>query len=316
MARRRPKWLEQALNNLLHLELLDIDVETLLPSNEDYSWQVGELGAPAKLLGRYGEAEVYERLEHYGIAGKLHEAGFTNLRTMVIARERRVWEVRIYNGASRRDNLLAEAFIHDGAFSTHADCAKNLHGVVLPMIFIQWLCLQNPFAPFDTQRPAFPGQRHPGLKIGKDILQIFIAMGERNSYGGLANTPEYLHNSVLYAYKFHYLNPVTEGKLQALMRDLEAYPLSHLSWGRLLNCVIEEGVGTEFEWFHEEQILPLNERLKAHFDSREYKLLRREARESTHFRFDSERFEAHCPLNPDGSPKVGVDEVIGRALRC
>ncbi len=316
MPPRRPKWLEQALNNLLHLELLDIDVETLLPSNEDYDWKMVNLGAPAKLLGRYDKDQVAERLEHYGIAQKLRSAGFTDLRTKVIARERRVWEVRIYNGNSQPENLLIETFIHDGAFSTHAECAKDLHGVVLPMIFIQWLCLQNPFAPFEKPLPALPGQRHPGLRIGKDIMRIFIAMGERNNYGGVANTPEYLHNAVLYSYKFHYLNPVTEGKLQALMRDLEPYPLSHVSWGRLLHCVVEERVGAEFDWFHEEQILPLNDRLKAHFESREYRQICRETRENTHFRFNTSQFNIHCPLNSDGSPKVRVDEVIGRALHA
>jgi len=41
---------------------------------------------------------------------------------------------------------------------------------------IEWVCLQNPRGTFTTKRPQCPGQRFPGLKMGRKINNLMISL--------------------------------------------------------------------------------------------------------------------------------------------
>jgi hypothetical protein len=170
------------------------------------------------------------------------------------------------------DDPLGEITLHKGMFATKAPFASSLHGLVIPMLFVQWIRLQNPLsAEFTPDHPRMPGQRHPGLGVGSRVMEMLAALGSKLGTDGLANTPEYPHNAVLYAQRFKYLDPRMQGVLKALRRDLAKVSLADASWGIMLGCVRERNSGETLRWPREEQILPLGGALLDHFASGGYK---------------------------------------------
>jgi len=43
---------------------------------------------------------------------------------------------------------------------------------------IEWVCMQNPRGTFTTKRPQCPGQRFPGLKMGRKISNLMISLAK------------------------------------------------------------------------------------------------------------------------------------------
>jgi len=43
---------------------------------------------------------------------------------------------------------------------------------------IEWVCMQNPRGTFTTKRPQCPGQRFPGLKLGRKISNLMISLAK------------------------------------------------------------------------------------------------------------------------------------------
>jgi len=43
---------------------------------------------------------------------------------------------------------------------------------------IEWVCMQNPHGTFTTKRPQCPGQRFPGLKMGRKISNLMISLAK------------------------------------------------------------------------------------------------------------------------------------------
>ena len=305
------KKLARSIEHLLHLELLDWDPKGLFPEEGDYPALGVHVYPESKILGRYGPDDLLRILERAGITAKLDEYGFTSLRCEITEPEPRTWEYRICFDQTDNEHMLHEPIIHAGNFHTRAAFAPLLHGLELPMIFIRWVCLQNPRRHFTPERPALPGQRFPGLRIGDRVFEMYHKLAELNGFAGLVNSPEYLHNAALYSKRFRYLDPVVQGKLDALYRDFLEISLAEATWGELSGCVEEVGVGRVFDWHHQEQILPVSPLLCAHFESRAYLDAAAESFNRTRFEFDRERWLEKCPLNEDGAPKVPVDRTRG-----
>ncbi len=313
-SRTSRKWLPGAISRLLHLEMTQIDVTDILPQREDY-YVEKHAKKETLLLGKFGTKDVYDQLLFHGVVNRLKESGFEDLKLDLAERSERVWEVRLYDGLKVEDRLIGEAFIHDGLFKVKGSVLPAFEGRRFPLIFVQWLCLQNPGAKFTPERSAFPGQRFPGLKMAGTVIGVFAFMAQQNRYSGLANTPEYLHNAMIYSSRCKYFSPDAEARLQALMRDMKGISPVTLSWAQLMGCLHESDTGTDFRWFREEQILPFSQDLIDYFESTEYRNRFWEVYNAVHYRFDEDRFERHNPLNADGSPKVGVEERLAEYIR-
>jgi len=83
--------------------------------------------------------------------------------------------------------------------------------------------------------------------------------------------PDHMHSAIMYSSGFRFFDPVHEGILRAVMRDLKQYSLSEISWGILTSTVIEKHTGKPQLYDPCEQIHPVSRRLKKHFRSTEYK---------------------------------------------
>lgn len=279
----------------------------LLPRAEDFDSYFSESHQPKLLLGSYSKEMIIERLEHYDVLPKLRERGFTDhiIKMDVSTSERN--EVQIFDKQEDDNHLIAEIRLHLGDFVSHSRYAGRLRGETCKMLYIQWLLLQNPFKKFTPNRPALPGQKHPGLKMGKEIMRLIVALGEKLGVEGIINVPEFPHAAVLYSRRFNFLNPSSEAILKAFQRDMLGRSLAQGSWGISIGCVRDVDTDKPQKWFQEEQILPISKRWKQHFTHEKYIAKVREGIVKHHFIFDEEKWQRLMPLNSDGSPKAEAD---------
>ncbi|MFA6033426.1 MAG: hypothetical protein WC889_11050 [Myxococcota bacterium] len=259
-------------------------------------------------LDTYPDEKLLERFEHYGIMRGVRRAGIKSVTLKLNTSDPGFQNLEIFSKDPPLDDPIAEVTLHKGMFSTKAGFAEKLYGEVIPMVFIQWIRLQNPLRQFTAKRPQLPGQKFPGLGVGDRVMIMLSALGEKMKTEGLANTPEYPHNAVLYSQKFMYLNPETQGRLTALKRDLGKYALADGSWGIMLGCVREVRSGETFQWFKEEQILPIGPRLRYYFGSRAYKVAASTAASSVSYELDAGKLASLPRVLTTAAP---ADIVVG-----
>ena len=292
---------------LRHLRPILRQGAELLPQDGDWDALLYAPHQPRLLLGHYSVEMLRERLEYYGLIARLREKGFDPVDLRLDLSDPARQQIMLYEGDSFSNKLLAEASIADGLFETRGRAAKALKGHRHYMLFIQWLCLQNPGAMFTPRRPALPGQNYPGLKVGREVMALLVALADKLGMAGLINVPEFPHAAVLYSERFRYFNPILEGQLRALQRDLAEVPLAKTSWGVMLGCVRETRGNHVFHWFREEQVLPLASPWVAHFESPWYSRTAEHAQNRHHFVFDEERWNLVNPLAEDGSPRIRLE---------
>ncbi|RJO72750.1 MAG: hypothetical protein C4523_02835 [Myxococcales bacterium] len=300
------KRLHPELFTLRHFTRLFDGGEILLPTADDFKGVFRGDKEPRLLLDFYTQEMVQERLEHYGVMAKLGQKSFSHIQVRLNVVDPGRQQVTLYSENEGPENLLAEVCLHKGAFAPDADFAGALRHQRFEMLYIQWLRLQNPRAPWTPTRPALPGQLHPGLKIGREVMHILVSLAERLGLEGILNIPEFPHAAVLYSERFRFFNPEVEGILQALKRDLADLTLAEASWGVMLGCVTAADTGRPLRWFKEEQVLPLSPRWDAYFDSPAYTRVVERTYFNHAYIFDRARYAALGPLNPDGSPRPDV----------
>jgi hypothetical protein len=99
-------------------------------------------------------------------------------------------------------------------------------------LYVNWILSQRPGAEFAAERPALPGQDHPGGGHGREILELLLIMGHRLGCVGVMGRPSHFHNAVMYRVHFRFEDPVVEGRFAAI-RDAQrkaGLSLAAASW--------------------------------------------------------------------------------------
>ncbi len=258
------------LRRLLHLEPVPL-IDLNLPDEGDMQGLVGGRNPHLFLQGDSKES-LWQHLDRHGILPALEERGFDRLDLQLSTADPEHQSLRLQCTQPMLNEYVLEMIVHRGMFRSAAPFAKALHGLSLPMLFIQWICLQNPLQPeFAPERPRLPGQSFPGLGLGAKVMDWLADLAQEHGLEAICNAPEFPHNALLYATRFHYFNPETEGILQAIKRDLSPYGLADISWGLLQGCVMEASQAKPFCWFHEEQLYPLSPRMREYVQSVSYR---------------------------------------------
>ncbi|ORX44353.1 hypothetical protein BCR36DRAFT_359867 [Piromyces finnis] len=140
---------------------------------------------------------------------------------------------------------------------------------------IEWVCMQNPRGTFTTKRPQCPGQRFPGLKMGRKISNLMISLAKLKDRDGLCDTPEHFHNAAIYSQKgYMFINPAFHGYFVSLLfdlnKDMREHGLAAVSWAFKLGHVINRKTQKPEFWHPEEQIYPTSDRLNKYFISDQY----------------------------------------------
>lgn len=245
---------------------------------------------PHLFLNFYSEEGIKTALEQYGIFKDLNKRGFYDFIIKINARDPYRHTMKAYFEKEDPGHLLGELIVRKKYFVARPIFPTEIAGQKFGMIVIEWLTLQDPTAEFTLSRPPLPGQIHPGLRIGRQIVGIFVNMSLRLKTDGLLNIPEHYHNAVFYSKHFKYFNPYTEGQFLAMQRDLRTAGLFKAAWAVELNCIIEKNSGKVWKWFTDEQVLFVSKKLEKYFASNQYKERVQEAEDNHKFDIDEDKF--------------------------
>ena len=245
------------------------------------------------LMGFYSLRGMDMALERYGVRKALAQRGFPNARLELDLSDpyrHRMMLVDADASAPRGENRLAELHLHRVTSPEERDFQPDIRKGCSDFLMIDWLCLQNPRQGFSADRPALPGQNHPGLGIGPEVMEMIQILAERLGLAGIVTRPQYYHNAALYSLRYHFIDPICEGRLLALMRDLNGKSLSEASWAVHLGAVLCRENGRPVSWFGREQVFALNRGVARYFESADYRRRRVEWTVKSRFHLDEAEF--------------------------
>jgi len=237
---------------------------------------------PRLFLGRFDESALRQELDQAGVLDGLRERGYPelSLHTEYLAGEHR----RRIDAASGAASSLVELRLAEGTTLAPEPVFRACGVDVLSFLSIHWLSLQDPARGFTPDRPRLPGQRHPGLGLVRPLIRRLLHWGTEWGKDGLLNLPEYYHNAVFYSAIFKFVDPVRQGRFEALQRDLKLVHVAQASSAVEQGRVVEEPWGAPLQWEPGEMITPLLEPVRLCLESREYLSAVARARDGVRFR--------------------------------
>jgi hypothetical protein len=250
---------------------------------------MGDKGS-SLLLGKYSIQEVFSVLKKRNFFKDAQNKGLWPLEYDLDSSEYPLQRFRIFYREKKPENLMVDLKLREAVFRLEKQLAAEISASQFKFLSLDWLTLQDPLLEFSGDLLPLPGQNHPGLKLGKKVLDLFVYLARLNRLDGILAFPAYFHNALLFSRQFIFLNPLKQGEVLAIRKTFRNIPFRQLAWIVHLECIREKSLGL-YKWEAEEQVHPLNKILKDYFDSRYYKKRVRESEERRDFSIDWECFE-------------------------
>jgi acetoin utilization deacetylase AcuC-like enzyme len=237
-------------------------------------------------MGYYTLEGLQHALERYGFLGLLRERGFPHLLLSmnITDPDRQMFRIHF----DRRDpgHLLVELVCRYRALVTPADAVAEGLDETYRMLAIEWMLMQDPRAGFSLERGRLPGQNHPGLGVGRWMLELLRMMSERLDCQGLMTVPEHYHNGYLYSKQMLYFDPEDQGYLEAMKRDLGRMPLVEVSLAIDEGKLRDGSTGEVLSWKGKPQVMPVRPKLNTYFARPSYIAAVTAARSRYQFRLE------------------------------
>ena len=231
-------------------------------------------------LGKYSLSEVSTVLKKRSFFKDAQKRGLWPLEYHMDSSEFPLQRFQIFYKEKKEENLIVDLKLREGSFQP-----KEKYN----FLFLEWLTLQNPRLEFSGGLSPLPGQKHPGLNLGKKVLTLFEYLARLCQVDGLLAFPAYFHNAILFSRNFYFLNPEKQGEVLAIRKTFRHVPFKQLAWIVYYDCLQEKSLGT-YTWKAEEQVHPLNKKLITFFQSKKYKNMTRKTMEKLEFTIDWESY--------------------------
>lgn len=244
----------------------------------------GEAATSTRFLGFYSRAGLAKVIEAYGVADHLRELGFAHHEIVIHQRDPFTHRFELLDGeGTGEQHRLIDLQIHLHRIretDLASQRAEGVNPVPVDALAVEWLCLQNPRASFDSSRPQLPGQKHPGLGLAYVIHNVILLMARRIGRDGVLNVPEHFHLAPLY-HKAGYRHVCLQHQLEvdAAVRATSSLHLALASWAVERGCLrLVRQNGSSEPWHYQpaEMIAPVSARLGKDLRRRE-RCLRRAA---------------------------------------
>ncbi len=174
----------------------------------------------------------------------------------------------IYYKEKSPENVIVDLKIREGIFKAKKGFPLDI--TRSKFLVLEWLTLQNPLLKFEGQRTPLPGQAHPGLSLGKKVVDLFSYVARLNKNQGLIAYPAYFHNALLFSRYFHFMSPAKKAEVEEIRRTFKKMTFKELAWIVHFECLRDSG-GKVYQWEAEEMLLPVDRKLVGYFDSKQYK---------------------------------------------
>ena len=276
-----------------------LDDSSVLMEEEDIFADLVEKRGTELFLGKYTMTAIQAVLEKKNFIRDAKKKNLWPIKFTLDSSEfPPLQRLQIFYNEKKQENVVVDLKLRETIFRPKNELAEATSHSAFAMLFLEWLTLQNPLLEFTPERPALPGQKYPGLKLGKKILDIFAYLAWISNSDGIMAFPCYFHNALLFMRVFRFLRPEKRGEVLAIRKAFSRdIPFHRLAWVVHLNC-LRDGEGRVYEWKAEEQIYPMNKSLKHYFYSKEYKEKVREVEQSLKFTVDWELFERKMAEGP------------------
>jgi hypothetical protein len=248
------------------------------------------MGTEGKLLGRYGAAELRQRLCETGVLAALEAKGFDGFEVAIDTETHALPSALLFARRGEGRHLLLEGAV--GEMSIGADFfVERGFPAERPLTFVlvYWVREEDPTRPSSPARPLLPLQRHPGLGVLRRAFRVVTSMAAELGKDGVASMPKFFHDAAIFFHSrlFLFLDGVEQGRFEALLRDLVALPLGDASLAVASGCV-RSRVGEPALWTPGPQVFPLSEAATAYFHSSAYAAAVARALEESAFTCDVE----------------------------
>ncbi|NQV49565.1 MAG: hypothetical protein HQ507_03670 [Candidatus Marinimicrobia bacterium] len=265
----------------------------------ELSWDdLFSTGSPSNssglFLGKYSKDGIKFIIERFGLDRQARRLGFRNLSVSVNTTDPYRHKLTIYDGPDQnRDHIIMEFVARYQQLIPKDVDAEFLSHQPLKVLMIEWLLLQNPKSNFTTSKPRLPGQFHPGLGLGDELMALFTIMGRHLQVDGIVNVPEYYHTALLFSKRFVFLSPHVQADVTKVAQDLwKKYRLAVIAWASATGCIIRVKSGEPFEWQPRKQIIPLQKELRSYFKSDAYLSISKKLVDERQFIIDEEKLNA------------------------
>jgi acetoin utilization deacetylase AcuC-like enzyme len=225
---------------------------------DDIAAVLGGLRRPYRLLGYYTRQGLELAFERTGLFDRLRSRGFDDPSLDLELGGPEGDTVRLYGDRGHRELLMEVRLRID---------RHTVPGLAL--LRIEWLLLQNPRASFTPQRPALPGQRHPGLGMLQDILALLVLACDRLQLDGLLFVHSHFH-TVAQGKSLRFLSPEDDGLLRSVRAALDGLPLIDASRAVAEGRVVDARTGRPFQWTPRPMVLAVTDRLREKIEGEEY----------------------------------------------
>ncbi|MBN2798775.1 MAG: histone deacetylase [Deltaproteobacteria bacterium] len=213
-------------------------------SSEDLASALGMGPEIPRLLGFYTRPGMEYALHRLGMLAELERMGFSQLR-LELQTSHYPHVVRLLTPLGGREEAVVEIALSRRSFSRWNT------------LFVDWLSLRDPRAPFSPDRPRMPGQDTPGLGMMREVVHVLLRMCERLGLDGLSFVPSWYHIAWFSRHRWTMLDPDDRGLFMALQRHFKDVPLGTAT--RLLaGPGIETEHGEVIRWKPSPMVLGLN----------------------------------------------------------
>ncbi len=245
--------------------------------------QLPQAMGPVLFLGRYTLEDVVERLERSGLLPGLVQKGIKHPQVVLQPHKEDEHRLYILDEAATTTILLVELRLSLTKL-IHPDPIDIVHEAEShQMLSANWVLLQNPYESFSEEKPALPGQEHPGLGLGRKCHQFLARLAGELHCDGVLNYPQFYHNALFYRDEYFFLDPAQQGQLMAMIRDLSKYPVHVASRAIAEGKLKDVHQDRLLEWSPEVMVCPLQEELRRYFESRNYRGIVEQAMQSQEF---------------------------------
>jgi hypothetical protein len=270
-------------------EFPDLRESSSFSEDELFSSLVEKKGT-SLFLGRYSLNQVVALLRKRNFFKEAKKRKLWPLEFDLDSSEYPRQRFQIFYKKKKHENMIVDLKIMEGVFHPKKKTTLGVSLSEYNFLMLEWLTLQNPLLSFSGEKTPLPGQKHPGLGLGKKIVDIFIHLARITRKDGLLISPAYFHNTLLFSRYFHFINPEKSGEVQAIRRSFPDVPFKQLAWIVHFNCM-KDNQGKEYEWMAEEEVYPLNKELIDYFDSKEYREIAEKSEKHLSFWIDWECYK-------------------------
>ncbi len=234
-----------------------------------------------RFLGRLDSTALRRELDDAGVLSALEARGYPDPEIRIDEHE---GEHRVVVAPCEGGESLIELRMAEGGLPVNDPALRDQGIEVLSVLSVHWLSLQDPRDVFTAERPPLPGQRHPGLRLGRQLYLRVIGWAAAWGKDALLNYPEYFHNARFYAPPFSFLSPAEQGRFEALCRDLAALPVAEASGAVEAGRVVDDSTGEPVEWAPGEMIAPVTEPVRRYLAGAAYRDAAAATRDAHRFR--------------------------------